>query len=245
MAEIKAGIYSPETAKMVLEVVRYLQAAGFIPRDGQRGKIQVATPSPIFVRNDSGEEVPAFACMQATGTVEDGGVNYITIDKPVDSTGLAGAFIFNGPDAIEIAGYGIAFAGPIVRALGDGSVVTVGDNWCPVVDEWEIEPGGCAFSAIGADDIEADVLRIALTPIVGGSMIHAKTPVGGIAGMTGLQMASASCDRYECSGTGLLSDSGENVTVYNPVMSAIGATTLIVAAMNSAGLWVAIIEDCG
>lgn len=244
MAEIKAGIYSPETAKMVLEVVRYLQAAGYVTRDGQRGKIQVATPAYLYVKNDSGEEIPAHACMQATGTVEEGGQNYVKVDKPADSTGLAGAFIFNGPDAIEIAGYGIAFSGPIVRALGDGSSVTSGAKWQPASGSWEIAPGGTMATAIGADDIATDVLRLSVGAAES-AVIHAKTPGGGIAGMTGLQMASASCDRYACSAAGLLSDSGDNVTIYNPVLGAIAATTLIVAARNSAGLWVAIVEDCG
>ena len=75
-------------------------------------------------------------------------------------------------------------------------------------------------------------------------VIHAKTPAGGIAGRAGLQMSSSSCDLYDCSQAGLLSDSGTNVDIWNPASSAVAALTHIVAAKNSAGLWVCILEDC-
>ena len=74
---------------------------------------------------------------------------------------------------------------------------------------------------------------------------HFMTPVGGIDGMTGLQMASASCERHDCDSAGLLSASGEEDDVFNPVAGAIAGDTLIVAMRNSAGLLVAIVEDCG
>lgn len=75
-------------------------------------------------------------------------------------------------------------------------------------------------------------------------VIHAKTPAGGIAGRAALQMSYSSCDLYDCSQAGLLSDSGTNYDIWNPATAAVAALTHIVAAKNTAGLWVVILEDC-
>lgn len=76
-------------------------------------------------------------------------------------------------------------------------------------------------------------------------LIHCKTQGGGIPARATLTMGSASCDRYDCSSAGVLSDSGDDVTVYNMASSAVAATTHIIAAYNSAGLLVCVVEDCG
>lgn len=157
MADI--GGFKPETAQLILAVVKYLRDSGFvIPPKGQ-GQANYPPETPIFFRNDSGEVVPPFACMQATGTVESGGQNYITIDKPTDTSGTAGGYLFNSISEVEIDGYGMAYEGPFVRMLTDGSTVTCGEKWQPTVAAWTVEPGGSLFSAVGADDIETDVMR--------------------------------------------------------------------------------------
>lgn len=153
------GGYSPETARMILDVVKYLKASGFVI-DASRGNAQTLQPTEyIYVRNDSGEEIPPFACMQTTGTVESGGQNYITVDKPADVSGEAGWYLFNGQSPIPEDEYGIAFDGPVVRMLTDGSsAITSGELWSPDVGEWAVTEGDL-FIAIGADDIETDVMR--------------------------------------------------------------------------------------
>ena len=159
MADI--GVYTPETAKLVLEVVRYLKANGFVVEPGGRKPQFVPPDAPIYIRNDSGLVVPPFACLQVTGAVDVGGQNYLTIDQPADVTGDAGWYLFNGiaPIEADADSYGIAYAGPLVRMLTDGSTVTCGDRWQPMVGEWTVEPGGTLFIAAGLDDIEADVMR--------------------------------------------------------------------------------------
>lgn len=153
------GGFKKETAQIILEVVSYLRESGFvIPRPG-RGEQFVPPDAPIYIRNDSGVEIPAFGCVQVTGTVEVSGQNYITVDHPVDATGDAGGYLFNGVAPIEVGGYGIAHDGPVVRMLTDGSAVACGEMWQPVVNSFLVSPGGSMFSAIGADDIETDVMR--------------------------------------------------------------------------------------
>lgn len=155
----QVGVYDPATAKMVLEVVRYLRQSGYVITRPGRGDQNIAPPTPIYVRNDSGEAIPPFACMQTTGTVEAGGQNYITVDKPADTDGASGAYLFNGVAEIEIDGYGVAHDGPVVRMLTDGSSVSSGQQWSPAVGEWAVEPGAGPFIAIGADDIGTNVMR--------------------------------------------------------------------------------------
>ena len=171
MAGEVAG-FSRENAKLILETVRYLRANGFIPAQPSRGRQTIPPPTPIFVRNDSGEEVPAYGCLQTTGTVEDGGQNYITVDQPVDATGAAGAYLFNGQEPIEIGGYGIAHDGPLCRMLTDGATLSSGDKCRPVVGEWYSELGGDLITIVGDDDIESDTVRGVIGASGGGSLFR-------------------------------------------------------------------------
>jgi len=157
---VQIGAYTVETARLVLETVKYLRESGFVIERPGRGQQKFRpAEAPIYVRNDTGEEIPAFGCLQVTGAVDAGGQNYITVDKPVDDTGDAGKYLFNGIAPIEAGGYGIAHDGPLVRMLTDGSTVTCGDMWQPDIGSFAVIPGGSMFSAVGEDDIETDVMR--------------------------------------------------------------------------------------
>ena len=158
MAGEVAG-FSRKNAEIILETVRYLRANGLIVPQSGRGRQFIPPLAPIYVRNDSGEEIPAYACLQTTGTVEDGGQNFITVDQPVDNTGDAGAYLFNGQEAIEIGGFGIAYDGPLTRMLTDGATLSSGDKCRPVVAEWYIELGGGLITIVGDDDIEPNTVR--------------------------------------------------------------------------------------
>lgn len=158
--------------RIVLDVVKYLKASGFVIDRPGRGSQFIPPEAPIYFRNDSGEEVPPFACMQCTGTVEYGGQNYVKINKPVDDSGDAGGYLFNGIAPVESGGYGLAHDGPFVRMLTDGSAVTCGDGWQPDIGEWAVIPGGSMFSAVGEDDIDTDVMRAFYLPTGGGGVIE-------------------------------------------------------------------------
>lgn len=151
--------FKPETAQLILQVVNYLVAAGFVDKPGGRKPQFIPPQAPIYIKNDTGEEIPAFGCVQVSGTIEDGGQNYLEVTKPVDTSGTAGWYLFNGLQPIEIDGYGIAYDGPLARMLTDGSAVNSGDKWGPVVGSFELEPGGTLVIAAGEDDIAPDVIR--------------------------------------------------------------------------------------
>lgn len=235
------GVYTPETAKLVLEVVRYLKANGFVIEPGGRKPQFVPPDAPVYIRNDSGLVVPPFACCQVTGTVDVGGQNYLTIDQPADVTGEGGWYVFNGIAEIEAAAdsYGIAYDGPLVRMLTDGSTITAGDRWQPMVDAWTVEPGGSLFIAAGADDIEDDVMRAFVATGgsgEGGSVIAVAN--SGIAARSGTTPGSASCTEYKVVSGSLVTNTN-TFTVLNISLFAIPSGAFIVANKERiSGQWV-------
>lgn len=212
MANRQLGVYDPETAKTILGVVNYLKANGFVVPVAGRGQQTITPPTPIYVRNDSGEEAPAFACMQVTGTVEVGGQNYIKVDQPSDVTGDAGGYLFNGIAPIADGDYGIAYDGPVARMLTDGSTITCGDAWQPQVNDWEVTTGGSLFTAIGADDIETNVMRAGIN--AGGSSSKIFKATSGIAARSGTTISGATCTEFK-NVSGTLTTNTTTQTVYN------------------------------
>lgn len=155
----RIGVYDPDTARIVLETVRYLRASGFVITPPAGGS-QVVQPAPdIYIRNDSGAEIPPWGCVQTSGTVDAGGQNYVTVTKPVDAVGSAGWYLFNGVAPIANGEYGVAYDGPLVRMLTDGTSVSCGAMWQPVVGAYTVTDGGELFTAVGDDDIGSNVMR--------------------------------------------------------------------------------------
>lgn len=205
----KIGVYDAETAKIILEVVNYLRVNGFVIPQAGRGGQFVPPEAPIYVRNDTGEEIPPFACLQTDGAVDVGGQNYIKVTKPVDDTGEAGGYLFNGIAPIESSGYGIAYAGPLVRMLTDGSAVNSGDKWQPDIGSFAVIPGGSRFTAAGEDDIQTNIMR-AFTSSGGGGGATLQGTLSSIADGTGdyaglkvgtVAVVIAPCDRPGLAGT--------------------------------------------
>jgi hypothetical protein len=158
MAPIKVGALTPQQRDEVLAAVKdYATRAGFIRAPG--GMPEQRQVEPIYIRNDDGQEAPPFGCFQVTGTASFDGASVITGARPVDITGAAGGYLFNGPVAIKPSGIGIVFAGPVVRALTDGTSVGCGDPWGPVVGQWYVTDEGGLLSAIGSDAIDTNIIR--------------------------------------------------------------------------------------
>jgi hypothetical protein len=112
------------------------------------------------VHNDSGEEIPAYACMQVTGTEELYEQTYLLVDKPADTDGTAGWFVFNGPNAIATGDEGTIQKGPVYRGFKNVGTASGGESWQPVVGQWYIESGGSQFVAAGDDNVDDDVVRV-------------------------------------------------------------------------------------
>jgi len=246
MAGELAG-FSRDNAKLILDVVRYLRANGLIGPPPGRRQQTFPPQAPIYVRNDSGVEIPAFACLQTTGTVEASGQNYITVDQPADTTGAAGGYLFNGQAPIEIGGYGIAHDGPVVRMICSDTIAS-GDALIPIVNDWEVELGAGPFVAIGEDDIETDCIRgfVAMGGGGGGENwgVIIKTPVGGIAARSGTTVYSGSCDVFSIVGS-TLTDTTVNIDVFNISLGSVNGEIFGTAKREYAsGKWIIDLEDC-
>lgn len=202
--------YEPATARMILDVVRYLKQSGFTIPDGQK-RPPLFTNVSLYVHNASTtEDIPAYACMQSSGVVideSDPELTRIKVGKPVDEDGNAGMYLFNGPASIPADHGGIAYAGPIVRALTDGSPIAHGASWGPAAGAWTIAPGGM-FRMLGADAIGTDVSRIYITGAPGCRLFVAELT-------SAWSSLSASAEISAIDGTTLTVL--ENSTLYDPL----------------------------
>lgn len=162
---MRQGAYTPDIAKMVLDEIRKLQASGYLSAKGRKIPYNPPPNTPIYIVNTSGETIPPFGCMQAVGTLEFGGQNYIQVDKPADTDGTSGGYLFNGDREVGYAAtdkYGIAFAGPVVRTQSSSSGASAGIKFRPAVGSWTVteDPDEGQFIQIGPDDIEANVAKV-------------------------------------------------------------------------------------
>lgn len=210
------GGFKKETAQIILDVVQYLRENGFVIKRPGRGEQFVPPDAPIYVRNDSGEEIPPFACMQTSDTVDTSGQNYVVVVKPVDDDGSSGKYLFNSIAPIEVDGYGVSYAGPLVRMLTDGSAITCGDSWQPEVGEWAVTPGGSLFTAVGEDDIETDVMRAFVNSGGGGAAtiqftVDSVATAGSSSPYNGKQVATVTIEVAPCSRSELIGTTAEVV----------------------------------
>lgn len=235
MADQKIGGMSVENTQLVLDTVRYLRQAGFLPQAGMQTS-PLPDTNPILFRNDSGETIPAYGCMQVTGTLDvTDSYNYIQVTKPVDETGANGFYLFNGPNTVADGKYGTAQQGHVVRALSDGTTVTAAtQSRGPVAGQWYIGTTANTWVVAGADDVATDIIRI----LFGSNNYRgfAVTPGGGIAACSGSATpwtpGVATCSLAEwvdVSGTWKIQTCSPTVSlsVYNTSPAMISASSLI------------------
>ncbi|NNE62363.1 MAG: hypothetical protein HKN35_15835 [Woeseia sp.] len=245
----EAGVYSRETAELILEVVNYLQRAGFVPRKGLQ-RPPIIEGDAILIRNDASTELPRYGCLQVTGTVEVEGINYFTADQPTDVSGEAGPYLFNLHTAIPAGEYGIASAGPLVHALADTASPSAGENYGPQVGEWEVTlTAGGILNVCGTDDIDTNVIRAICKGGGGGGTYIFKTPTGGIPARSVDTPGNAACTPYQINASGDLEEildaqeQSQTLTVYHIGGSAVEEDVYIQAKTVNGSI-VVDMEDC-
>ena len=235
--------FDDRTTQDLLTLVRMLRAGMIGTVETARRPAIDGTAEPIFFTNDSGEEIPAYACMQVTGTEEIGGQNYLVVDKPADTDGTAGGYIFNGPRAVADDAEGVAQVEQVVRAYKNTGTVTGGEKWSPVVNQWYIaQVDGGPFICCGADDVDDDVLKVFAQGVGAGSSDSkiVQTPGGGIAARSGTTVGSASCTEFKIDSGTTLATNTNTITVKNIWPFAIPASMYIKAHLESiSGEWIA------
>lgn len=157
----RIGVVSPEQMHAMWQ--DYLTRQQLAPQlrynFPQRRPIEDVSPHRVKVKNDSGEIIPAFACMRITGVEDIGGQTCITVEKP---TSTDGAFLFNSQFAIAVPatgelGVGWAYRHGVVTMLGD-EPTEPGAAFGPIVGSWEIEEGGDKFVVFGRHDFSERAL---------------------------------------------------------------------------------------
>lgn len=156
MTDVDIGFFTTAQAKEVWEVVKLLRSSGILRRLSALTVPDDPGLHHVWIKNGSGETIPAFACMQVDGTTVVGDLTYVDVVKP---TKLDGNYIFNHDNAIASGGYGMALPWGVVRMLGTTTAVENG-SYGATVGAWTVqaEPGG-PFVVYGDDNTLTNVHR--------------------------------------------------------------------------------------
>lgn len=226
----RIGAYSPEVAERILRAFQVFESSGLLQPGviealiGASGGINKQTE--IYFKNNTGEEIPPYACLQVTGTDDlksVGGTNYLLVSKPADASGEAGAFIFNSHTPVEIDGRGIGQGGRVnVRATYTTGTPAAGQKWQPIVGSFDVEQSDSGiFVAHGPDEIGENfglqVMKLAVQSAAGGSLgitftIGTASNASGSGDFGAFKSASCTVISATCGNYDLV---GDTVTVYD------------------------------
>lgn len=237
MAEI--AVPDQKTFAAIIAAIRALKAAGFMIGDGEES-LPTFSSTPILFQNTEGSEIPAWACMQVDGTLDEASNSFIKVKKPT-ADGLT--YIFNGPKPVAAGDIGNAQAGSILRGYKNSGSIVVNEQWAPTTGQWYLTQASGPFVALGADNIDTNVLRVT-TKQQGTRIKHVKAPAGGVPAFnTGtLTLGSATCTEYGCTTNGVLSNNA-SLVCWNAA-GAVAANAWGTVAQNEAGLWIWQVEKC-
>lgn len=145
------GVFTPEQARTLWQDYQRRQQTNPHIQNNypQRRQIDEVSPHRVFVSNTSGEVIPAYACMEITGTVTVGARTALTVRKP---TMITSEYVFNSQFSIGIGEYGWAYRYGVVVMLGNGTSPTAANvEYTPVVSSWTIAEGSGPFVVFGTD----------------------------------------------------------------------------------------------
>ena len=154
------GVFTPEQARLLWQeyLSRQQLQSQLTKNYPQRRPLDEPSPHRVFVKNTSGEAIPAFACMQITGTAVYGERTVVNVTKPTTTDGV---YLFNSPYEIAIDAAGWAYRFGVVVMLGVAPS-EVNAAYQPIVGSWEIEEGGGPFTVFGTYEITPESTTAAL-----------------------------------------------------------------------------------
>jgi hypothetical protein len=118
-------------------------------------------------RNDSGEEVPAFAVLRVTGSTTVRQQLVLTVSKP-NAYGSQGLHAVNGPQAIASGKSGVctfSSPAPVLYDTGDGTPA-VGERWGPRDSSWKLRKNTGGFQISGSPDSTSGVVLAVVSPML-------------------------------------------------------------------------------
>ena len=118
-------------------------------------------------KNDSGEQIPAFACMRVTGMTTLGGRNVLTVQKP-NTYGSQYMHRLNGPFPVEIGKYGICTRSAGAAALYDTADGTpaLGERWGPRDATWKLKKNTGGWMVMGNSDATNGIVIVQQAPML-------------------------------------------------------------------------------
>lgn len=154
----KIPVFDAEFISWLRRIVRWFREKTPDKRTDGRGSNAIFQEGSVFFRNDSGEEIPAYACMIVTGTETVDGITYLICDKPTDTD--AGEYVFNNGNVVAIGDTGAIQTGPVIYVKTDTDKIDeiVDAAICgPVIDEWFVARGGPFYVAGKDTEIGKDI----------------------------------------------------------------------------------------
>jgi hypothetical protein len=150
------AVFTQQQAREVWDTIKLLRSSGVLRNLSSFARPDDPGIHHVWIKNTSGEEIPAFACMQIDGTSVVGALTYVDVVKP---TKTDGNYIFNHDNAIASGGYGMALPWGVIRMLGTAAAVE-NRNYGATVGAWTIqqEPSG-PFVVYGDDNTLTNVHR--------------------------------------------------------------------------------------
>lgn len=117
--------------------------------------------------NESGEQIPAFACLRITGMTTLGGRNIVKVAKP-NTYGSQYMHRLNGPLPVEIGKYGICTCSPGAAALYDTADGTPGflEQWGPRNATWKLKKNTGGWSIMGNPDSTNGIVIVQQAPML-------------------------------------------------------------------------------
>lgn len=142
-----------------------LGSTGQTPRSHQ--SVWGQSRQRIKFRNDSGEEVPAYAVMRITGANSDG---YLTIGKP--NTTFSRVYLVNTDRTVSVDGYGYGtfltsehFNQLDSKVLYESGTPAYGESWGPANGQWSLKKWRYGFTILGGNDTTALTTYAVQSPV--------------------------------------------------------------------------------
>jgi hypothetical protein len=168
------GGFTPAQAQEVWNTTKLLRSSGLL-----RNLSNIPLPddpglSQVHIKNDSGEEIPAFACLEILGTEVIDNRTFLKVTKP---TRTNAKYIFNHDRKVVIDGLGIALAWGVVRMLGEPPDEP--KQYGPTIGQWTVEENSSGpFVVYGQDAYSEDVVKGRITGSGGGAQVIQFSLVG-------------------------------------------------------------------
>lgn len=224
-----------------------------------------STVQRLNVYNNSGEEIPPFACMELdfqfdsgkSAMKQVGPETFFYVKKPT-SAGESNSqlILVNGPSKIKEAGYGRSVLANLICVLwNDSNVYDVGDDFGATAGEWYASSSGSGWTIMSSDVIpiyESGGLKSIFgmrSGGGGGQLEYFWPPSGGIGSATNttssLHTGVANCIRATKVSDGHYAPTTEYGLVENAVGYTVGLSGKAMGCVkNKWGRWVVLLEDC-